>query len=109
MPETKSVRRSRRRLGYAASTDEMPERTVYTRDGRPMNPARDRGAPGLSLAAQLGAAPREALEGRGDTDPLAAPESIIYDVLDLEGDIITVTIDVAGDGTSWWTYRLARE
>ena len=61
----------------------------------------------LGVGSHLGLA--KTVNGAELVDPLAAPESIVYDVLELEGDIITVTIDVAGDGTSWWTYRLARE
>jgi hypothetical protein len=61
----------------------------------------------LGTGSHLGLA--KAVNGAELVDPLAAPESITYDVLDLEGDVVTVTIDVAGDGTSWWTFRLARE
>ena len=39
------------------------------------------------------------------TIPSSAPESVTYDVLALDGDNMTVTIDV---GTGWWTYNLVR-
>ncbi len=39
------------------------------------------------------------------TSPSLAPESVTYDVLALDGDNMTVTIDV---GTGWWTYSLVR-
>jgi hypothetical protein len=42
-------------------------------------------------------------------DPAAAPESVTYDVLDIAGNSMTVTIDVSPDGTAWWTYRLTRD
>jgi hypothetical protein len=61
----------------------------------------------LGTGSHLGLA--KAVNGAELTDPMAAPESVTYDVLDVEGDSITVTIDVAGDGTSWWTFRLARD
>jgi len=37
--------------------------------------------------------------------PSAAPESIMYDVLSLDGDNMTVTVDVGG---AWWTFKLVR-
>jgi hypothetical protein len=51
----------------------------------------------------------KAVNGAELADPLAAPASVTYDVLGIEGDVMTVTVDVAGDGTSWWTFRLAKE
>ena len=42
-------------------------------------------------------------------DPATAPESVTYDVLDVAGDAMTITIDVSPDGTAWWTYRLVRD
>ena len=38
---------------------------------------------------------------------VAVPDSIVYDVVALEGDSMTVTIDVGGG--AWWTFRLARQ
>ncbi len=38
---------------------------------------------------------------------VAVPDSVVYDVLALDGDSMTVTIDVGGG--SWWTYRLVRQ
>ena len=35
------------------------------------------------------------------------PDSIVYDVLSLDGDSMTVSIDVGGG--AWWTFRLARQ
>ncbi|MDH3275723.1 MAG: hypothetical protein OEM99_14425, partial [Gammaproteobacteria bacterium] len=35
------------------------------------------------------------------------PDSVVYDVLALDGDSMTVTIDVGGG--AWWTYKLARQ
>jgi hypothetical protein len=37
---------------------------------------------------------------------VAVPDSIVYDVLALDGDSMTVAIDVGGD---WWTFRFARQ
>ena len=48
----------------------------------------------------------KAVNGAELADPLATPDSVVYDVLDVEADIMEVTIDVAGDGSSWWTFRL---
>lgn len=51
----------------------------------------------------------KAVNGAELDDPLATPDSVTYDVLDLEGNSMTVTVDVAGDGSSWWTFKLAKE
>jgi hypothetical protein len=42
----------------------------------------------------------------GQLPNVPVPDSVVYDVLALDGDSIQVTIDV-GDG-NWWTYTLAR-
>jgi hypothetical protein len=61
----------------------------------------------LGTGSHLGLA--KAVNGAELADPAAAPESVTYDILDVEGGLITVTIDVAGDGSSWWTFRLAKD
>ena len=61
----------------------------------------------LGTGSHVGIA--KAVNGAELADPLAAPDSVVYDVLDIEGDTMEVTIDVAGDGTSWWTFRLAKD
>ena len=43
----------------------------------------------------------------GELPNVAVPDSVVYDVLALDGDSMTVTIDVGGG--AWWTYRLARQ
>ncbi|MDJ0812244.1 MAG: hypothetical protein QNJ23_00835 [Woeseiaceae bacterium] len=43
----------------------------------------------------------------GELPNVPVPDSIVYDVLSLDGDSLTVTIDVGGG--SWWTYKLARQ
>jgi phage baseplate assembly protein gpV len=48
----------------------------------------------------------KAVNGAELTDPAAAPDSIVYQVLTLDGDSMTVTVDV---GNGWWTFRLARQ
>ncbi len=55
--------------------------------------------------AHLGLA--KTVNGAELTDPALAPESVTYDVLTLDGDNMTVTIDVGG-GANWWTYKLVR-
>jgi hypothetical protein len=55
------------------------------------------------LGAHLGLP--KAVNGVELGDPAAAPDSVVYDVLALDGDSMTVTID---SGTGWWTFRLAR-
>ena len=57
------------------------------------------------LGSYLGVA--KAVNGAELADPAAAPDSVTYDVLDLTGDMMTVTIDV-GVGDVWWTYNLER-
>ena len=47
----------------------------------------------------------KAVNGGELTDPALAPESVTYDVVTLDGDNMTVTIDV---GTAWWTFNLVR-
>jgi hypothetical protein len=47
----------------------------------------------------------KAVNGGELTDPALAPDSVTYDVLALDGDTMTVTIDV---GTGWWTFTLVR-
>ncbi len=56
------------------------------------------------LGAHLGLA--KAVNGQELASPGAAPESITYDVLTLDGDNMTVTVE-AGDSV-WWTFRLIR-
>ena len=48
----------------------------------------------------------KAVNGAELTDPAAAPDSVVYDVLTLDGDSLTVTVDV---GNGWWTFRLVRQ
>ena len=43
----------------------------------------------------------------GELPNVAVPDSVVYDVVALEGDSMTVTIDVGG-GT-WWTFTLIRQ
>ena len=43
----------------------------------------------------------------GELPNVPVPDSVVYDVLALDGDSMTVTIDVGGG--NWWTYRLARQ
>ena len=50
----------------------------------------------------------KAVNGSELADPAAAPASVTYDVLSLEEDDMTVTIDTAGDGSAWWTFNLER-
>ena len=69
----------------------------------------DSGAGTLTLhgrGAHLGLA--KTVNGGELADPASAPESVTYDVLDLTGNVMTVTIDVSPDGTAWWTYNLVR-
>jgi hypothetical protein len=56
------------------------------------------------LGSHLGLA--KAVNG-AELPNVAVPDSIVYDVISLEGDSMTVTIDVGGG--SWWTFRLARQ
>ncbi len=56
------------------------------------------------LGSHLGLA--KAVNG-AELPAVAVPDSIVYDVISLEGDSMTVTIDVGGG--SWWTFRLARQ
>jgi len=58
----------------------------------------------LGKGSHLGLA--KAVNGAELTDPGSAPDSITYDVLTLDTDIVTVTVAV---GNGWWTFRLARE
>ena len=51
----------------------------------------------------------KAVNGAELADPLAAPDSVVYDVLGIEGDIMEVSVDVAGDGSSWWTFKLQKD
>ena len=51
----------------------------------------------------------KAVNGAELADPLAAPDSVVYDVLDIEGDLMEVSVDVAGDGSSWWTFTLQKD
>ena len=37
-----------------------------------------------------------------------APESVTYQIVDLTGDNLTVTIDTSADGSAWWTFKLVR-
>ncbi len=40
-------------------------------------------------------------------DPAAAPDAITYDVVTLDGGVVTVTVEsIAGN---WWTFRLAKD
>ena len=43
----------------------------------------------------------------GELPNVPVPDSVVYDVVSLDGDSMTVTIDVGGG--AWWTYRLARQ
>ncbi len=43
----------------------------------------------------------------GELPNVPVPDSVVYDVLSLDGDSLTITIDVGGG--SWWTYKLARQ
>ncbi|MBT8068565.1 MAG: hypothetical protein KJO09_15080, partial [Gammaproteobacteria bacterium] len=43
----------------------------------------------------------------GELPNVPVPDAIVYDVLALDGDSLTITIDVGGG--SWWTYTLARQ
>ena len=66
----------------------------------------DEGAGTLKLTgrgAHLGLA--KAVNDAELGDPSAAPESITYDVLTLDGDNLTVTVAV---GNGWWTFNLVR-
>jgi len=54
--------------------------------------------------AHLGLA--KAVNGEELTSPGAAPESVTYDVLTLDGDSMTVTVETAAG--VWWTFNLAR-
>ncbi|MDH3925621.1 MAG: hypothetical protein OET41_13555, partial [Xanthomonadales bacterium] len=56
------------------------------------------------LGSYLGLA--KVFNGGELTDPLAAPDSIAYNVVELVGDILTVQIDVGG---AWWEFRFAKE
>ena len=56
------------------------------------------------LGAYLGLA--KAVNGEELASPGAAPESVTYDVLTLDGDNMTVAVE-AGDSV-WWTFRLIR-
>ena len=47
------------------------------------------------------------VNGEQLSDPLNAPASIIYQVLILDGDTMTVTIEANPD--EWWTFRIVRE
>jgi hypothetical protein len=58
------------------------------------------------VGAHLGLA--KTVNGAELTDPANAPESVTYQVLDLTGDNLTVTIDTSPDGSAWWTYKLVR-
>ena len=40
-------------------------------------------------------------------DPAAAPDSITYDVVTLDGGVMTVTIEAIPD--NWWTFRFAKQ
>ncbi|MBT8066278.1 MAG: glycoside hydrolase family 16 protein, partial [Gammaproteobacteria bacterium] len=46
------------------------------------------------------------VNGADLTTPAEAPESVIYDVLTLDGDNITVTLETAAG--NWWTYKYVR-
>jgi hypothetical protein len=59
---------------------------------------------GSYLGSYLGLA--KVFNGGELTDPLAAPDSIAYNVVELVGDILTVQIDVGG---AWWEFRFAKE
>ncbi len=48
----------------------------------------------------------KAVNGAELTDPNAAPDAVTYDVLTLDGGVLTVTVDV---GNGFWTFRLAKE
>ncbi len=43
----------------------------------------------------------------GELPNVPVPDSVVYDVIGLDGDSMTVTIDVGGG--AWWTYKLARQ
>jgi hypothetical protein len=43
----------------------------------------------------------------GDLPVVAVPDSVIYDVLSLDGGNVTVAIETLPD--NWWTYKLAKE
>ena len=58
-----------------------------------------------SQARVRSSAASNAYKGQELADPAAAPESITYDVLTLDGDSLIVTVDV---GNGCWTFRLAR-
>ena len=47
----------------------------------------------------------KAVNGSQLADPADTPSSVAYDVLDIDGDTMQVSVDV-GDG--WWTFRLER-
>jgi hypothetical protein len=47
------------------------------------------------------------VNGEQLSDPLNAPASIIYQVLTLDGDTMTVTIEA--NPNEWWTFRIVRE
>ena len=55
------------------------------------------------LGAHLGLA--KAVNGQELASPGDTPGSVAYDVLTLDGDNMTVTVD---SGTGWWTFRLIR-
>jgi hypothetical protein len=56
--------------------------------------------------AYLGLA--KAVNGAELTDPAAAPGSVTYDVVELIGDSLTVTVQVEPGAAGWWTFRLVR-
>jgi hypothetical protein len=47
----------------------------------------------------------KAVNGQELTSPADTPDSVTYDVLALDGDNMTVTVDA---GTGWWTFNLVR-
>ncbi len=56
--------------------------------------------------AHLGLA--KAVNGAELADPAAAPESVTYDVIELIGDSLTVTVQVEPGAAGWWTFNLVR-
>jgi hypothetical protein len=57
------------------------------------------------VGSHLGLA--KAVNGAELASPSEAPDSIVYDVVSLEGDSMTVSIDVGGG--VWWTFKFARQ